>query len=141
MLDYSNVSFIKCTGYSSDFKIGASVKNMNKIFRHVMLSDILKLKREWGEKCGDPIICCDSRNYWRKDIFPYYKGLRKKHREDSDTDWKSIFPIMSDFKQELIETFPYKVLEIENAEDLPKIAALTMVASSLMNYDEFIMKR
>ena len=124
-IDYSNVSVIKATGYGSDFKKGSSIPNMNKIFRHVMLSDFLKIKKEWSSKCGDIVVACDSKTYWRKSVFPYYKGLRKKNREESDMDWNSIFGIMSDFKAELRECFPYKVLEVDGAEADDVIGVLT----------------
>ena len=48
-------------------------------------------KSKFGKKYGDIIICCDDKNYWRKQTFPHYKANRKKFREESDYDWNLIF--------------------------------------------------
>ena len=61
-------------------------------------------------------MCCDNRNYWRKEFFPLYKAHRKKAREKSDLDWHMIFDMLTKFKQELKENFPYKVIDVERAE-------------------------
>ncbi len=45
-----------------------------------------------------------------------YKAGRKKTREKSDLDWHLIFDMLSKFKQELKEYFPYKVVDVEGAE-------------------------
>jgi 5'-3' exonuclease len=62
------------------------------------------------------IIACDNTNYWRKQIFPYYKANRKKNQEKSDMDWRAIFDCMNKIRSELKEFFPYRVIDIESAE-------------------------
>jgi hypothetical protein len=49
-------------------------------------------------------------------VFPFYKAGRKKSREKSDLDWKLIFDILGNLKNELKENFPYKVVDVEGAE-------------------------
>jgi 5'-3' exonuclease len=62
------------------------------------------------------VLCCDNRKYWRKEYFPFYKANRKKNRDKSDLDWHLIFDMLSKFKAELKENFPYKVIDVEGAE-------------------------
>ena len=65
---------------------------------------------------GEVVICCDNKTYWRREEFPYYKACRKKTRDKSDLDWKLVFEMMSKFRQELKDYFPYKVIEVDMAE-------------------------
>lgn len=75
---------------------------------------------------GNVVIACDDKNYWRKDIFPYYKANRKKNREESNVDWPSIFSALEKFKVELRDNFPYKVIQVPKVEADDIIAVLTM---------------
>lgn len=124
-IDFSNVAIVKCTGFGADFKVGADRAKMGAIFRHVMLKDILMHKKSWGKQCGEVIITCDGRHYWRKEAFQYYKAGRKEAREASDTDWEAIFMIMDEFLDELRATFPYKVIKVDGAECDDVVAVLT----------------
>jgi hypothetical protein len=58
-------------------------------------------------------------------VFPYYKAARKKNRDKSPIDWKHLFNCISTVKQELIDHFPYQVIEVEGAEADDVIACLT----------------
>ena len=61
------------------------------LIRHMVFNSIRMYKSKFGKKYGDIIICCDDKNYWRKQTFPHYKANRKKFREESDYDWNLIF--------------------------------------------------
>lgn len=84
--------------------------------RHMILNSIRLYNVKFGEKYGDMVITCDDKNYWRKDLFPYYKAHRKADREKSTLDWNHIFGILNKIRDELKETFPYKVIQIDRAE-------------------------
>jgi hypothetical protein len=84
--------------------------------RHVTLNTILTYKKKFGSQYGDIVICCDSRNSWRRTYFPYYKAHRKKDQEDSAYDWNMIFNSLSKIRSELKENFPYRVIEVDGAE-------------------------
>lgn len=105
---------------------GPELKIDENLIRHMVLNSIracnLKFKQEYGEL----VIACDGTNYWRKTVFPYYKSNRKKVREASLIDWKTLFSIMNKICLELKENFPYRVLQIETAEADDVIAALIM---------------
>lgn len=84
--------------------------------RHMILNSLRSYKVKFGLDYGEMVIACDNTNYWRKQIFPYYKANRKKNQENSDMDWKAIFECMHKIRSELKEFFPYRVIDIETAE-------------------------
>lgn len=84
--------------------------------RHMILNSLRSYRVKFGNDYGEMIIACDNTNYWRKQIFPYYKANRKKNQEKSDMDWKAIFECMNKIRSELKEFFPYRVIDIESAE-------------------------
>ena len=94
------------------------------LVRHMVLNSLRMYRTQFKEKYGELILCCDNKNYWRKQRFPYYKAGRKKTREKSDLDWNSIFESLNRIKDELSETFPYKTLEVESTEADDIIAIL-----------------
>ena len=107
--------------------------NMNKttkpdegMVRHMILNSLRMYRTRFKEEFGELILCFDSRHYWRRDHFPYYKAGRKRDREKSNLDWESIFSCLNNIKQELKEFFPYKHLEIYGAEADDIIAALCL---------------
>lgn len=91
--------------------------------RHLFLNQILHFRKKFHDY-GDIVICCDSRNSWRKEVFPYYKAARKKERSDSVLDWNSIYESIDTIKQELDETFRYRVVYADRAEADDVIAVL-----------------
>ena len=86
------------------------------LVRHMILSSLLMYKQKFGREYGELVICCDSPKSWRKDVFPLYKANRKSYRENSDFDWKKIFLILNKIRDELRESFPYRVIEVDGAE-------------------------
>ena len=107
--------------------------NMNKttkpdegMVRHMILNSLRMYRMRFKEEYGELILCFDSRHYWRRDHFPYYKAGRKKSREDSNLDWDAIFGCLNDIKQELKDYFPYKHLEVYGAEADDIIATLCL---------------
>lgn len=86
------------------------------LLRHMILNTIRLNRNKFADKYGEMVICCDSKKYWRRDIFPYYKASRKKDREASGVDWNTMFNTLTTVRQELIEIFPYKTLIVEGAE-------------------------
>jgi len=94
------------------------------LFRHMVLNSIRSYKRKFGEKYGEMIIACDDKNYWRKQIFPYYKANRKKARDASDMDWNTVFEFFNKIRSEIQEFFPYRLIKVETAEADDIIATL-----------------
>lgn len=107
--------------------------------RHMVLNSLRSYKQKFGTEYGEMVIACDNTNYWRKQIFPYYKANRKKSQEASELDWKSIFEILGKIRSELKEYFPYRVIDIESAEADDIIATLVQHFSDFNPVDILIL--
>lgn len=86
------------------------------LIRHMVLSSILSYKKKFSGEYGELVFCTDDRNYWRKEVFPYYKENRKKMRDASKYDWNLIFNTLNKIRDEIREIFPYIVIQVEGAE-------------------------
>lgn len=99
--------------------------------RHMVLNALRSYKAKFADKYGEMVIACDNKNYWRKQLFPYYKANRKKNIEQSELNWASIFDCMNKIRAELKEFFPYRVIDIESAE------ADDIIATLVKEFSEF----
>lgn len=125
ILDYSQVALSNIFQFQSDLKkTNTNRDEAVNIIRHAILTGVKFYKKKYAQEYGEVVIACDGRNYWRKDIFPYYKAGRSKTRAQSDLDWKLIFDTISQIREELAENFPYKVVHVERAEADDVIATL-----------------
>lgn len=96
---------------------GRSDEIPNKdMIRHMVINSIRGYRLKFADEYGEMILCADASNTWRRTFFPNYKYSRKKNRDDSDTNWITIFETINDIRVELTENFPYKVLHIDTAE-------------------------
>lgn len=86
------------------------------MLRHMILNALRYYRNKFHEEYGELVICCDSKRYWRKEVFPYYKAGRKKDRQASGVDWSTMFTVLDKVRQELIDVFPYRTMIIEGAE-------------------------
>src|SRR6478609_3661808 len=82
------------------------------LVRHTTLNSVRANAVKFRGQYGQPIICCDGKRVWRKEVFPYYKARRKKSREESQVDWGQIFSFIDLVKVEMSDVLPYPVLEI-----------------------------
>lgn len=73
---------------------------------------------------GEAVICIDSIQSWRREIFEHYKSVRRKSKKADSTDWFSIYNIIDSVKRDLMEYFPFKVVETDGAEADDIIAVL-----------------
>ena len=95
-----------------------------ELIRHTIFNIIRRYNTEYRAEYGEMVICFDSKNNWRKRTFPQYKANRKKGREESSHDWKTIFDIIDQTKQELREYSPFRTIEVEHCEADDIIAVL-----------------
>jgi hypothetical protein len=86
------------------------------LIRHMFLNSIRANRKKFTEDYGEIVICCDGKNTWRREAYPYYKANRKKSRDESELDWGNLFNIMNTIRDEMREYFPYKVIHIEHCE-------------------------
>ena len=113
-------------------QIGSSKTAVDEtLVRHMILNTIRTYVKKFKETHGpEIIIACDSKNYWRREIFPHYKAGRKKARESSGHDWGSIFDCLNKIRDELKNHSPYKVIEIETSEADDIVATLVQKYSA-----------
>jgi len=99
-------------------QIGSSKTPVDEnLVRHMILNTIRTYVKKFKETHGpEVVIACDNRNYWRRDYFPHYKAGRKKARAASGHDWSSIFESLNKIREELKESSPYKVMDVDGAE-------------------------
>jgi 5'-3' exonuclease len=113
VIDYSGVSITQIMG-------ALQGDNTAKIdidgFRNLMLWNIVETRKKYFERFGEIAFAVDNEKYWRKAMFPDYKCYRKKEKEDQGYDWDMIHAVMDEFKQDLINFFPYPVIEGPFAE-------------------------
>jgi hypothetical protein len=106
------------------------------LVRHMILNSIRMYKQKFSNEYGELVIACDDKNYWRKDIFPYYKAHRKDDRAKSTHDWGKIFTVLNKIRDELKEHFPYKVIQVERAEADDVIGVLARKFGTYLNNDD-----
>lgn len=94
------------------------------LFRHMVINSLRSYKQKFGDEYGEMVIACDDKNYWRKQIFPYYKANRKRNREESEINWTNVFEIFNKIKQEVKDYFPYPLIQVDSAEADDIIASL-----------------
>jgi hypothetical protein len=112
----------------SNLMINLKMNHINEVeedmLRHMILNSLRFNRNKFSKEYGELIICCDGRNTWRKDVFPFYKQNRKKTRAASGYDWGKIFDVLNTIREELDEHFPYKVIHNDRAEADDIIAIL-----------------
>lgn len=94
------------------------------LVRHMILNSLRRYRNEFRKEYGELVLCYDSKNYWRRKVFPYYKGTRKRDREKSKHNWNNIFDVLNKLKDEFRDSLPYKVVEVDGAEADDIIAVL-----------------
>jgi hypothetical protein len=124
------------SGLMAQISNSKGVKLEESLIRHMILNIIRTHLKNFQKDYGEVVLCCDNRKYWRKEWFPYYKAGRKKTREKSDLNWHLIFDMLTKFKQELKDNFPYKVVDVDGAEADDIIG--TLVPRHIMNEDVLI---
>lgn len=103
------------------------------IIRHMFLNSLRANRKKFVEEYGEIVICADGKNTWRREAFPYYKANRRKSREESELDWGALFDIMNTVRDELKESFPYKVIHLERCEADDIIGAIIHECGTELN--------
>ena len=97
--------------------------------RPAVLNALRLYRIKFLSEFGELVLCCDDRKSWRKELFPNYKASRKKTRSAASIDWENLYECLNQLKEELIEWFPYKVIQTEKAEADDVIAVLVGLAN------------
>ena len=75
-----------------------------------------RIAKKFGEEYGEVVLCYDDKNYWRREIFPYYKKNRKQEREASKYNWDEVFTVLNTIRDEIRRNLPYHVIQVQGAE-------------------------
>jgi len=110
LIDFSQVCIAQLMMHISKVELSED------LLRHMILNSIRAYNQKFSGEYGKIVIACDNRQYWRKNVYPHYKFKRKRDREESGLDWHLIFDALHKIKQEMDETFPYKVMDVTFAE-------------------------
>lgn len=112
----------------SNIMMQINVNETNSIdidmLRHMVLNAIRAYKQKFSAEYGELVIACDTTNYWRRQLFPYYKASRRAQMDKSNLDWSGIFNALNQIRKEIKEFFPYRVIEVDQAEADDIIATL-----------------
>lgn len=126
LIDFSAV-FIGCLMQSVEHN--PHIQISEDLTRHFVLNSLATHRKKFKREYGDLVLAADGTNYWRKKVFPYYKGTRKKTRAKSGFNWDQIFLVLNTIKEEMKQHFPYKVVQVDEAEADDVIATLCKYAS------------
>lgn len=124
LVDFSSISIASVLGGLK------SLPELNAgIIKHLVLQNIVSIRKRHSNKYGELVICCDSKESWRKESFPFYKANRKSARDKIDVDWNLLFATMDELITDLQENFPYLTIKVDGAEADDIIATMIREAS------------
>ena len=122
LFDCSNIVFSTVLDYHEKTK-----EQMTPLLvRNLVISKLILEKNRLRDFADEVVLCFDSRHYWRKDYFPFYKAKRKADREKSSFNWDEFFLIYDDLKSDFKNYFPVKCIEVDGAEADDAMAILAM---------------
>ena len=58
-------------------QLGGKGSDIEDLVRHMILNSIRGYNVKFKEEFGDIIICCDSRHYWRREVFTKLQITKK----------------------------------------------------------------
>jgi hypothetical protein len=128
LIDFNAV--LIATVASATKELGSSVDLA--AIKGYFFNDILSIKKKFSEY-GQVVICCDSKETWRKDNFKYYKATRSEMKASAPFDWKLVHDALNEIISDIREFFPYKVVKVDKAEADDIIA---VIAKSLNGYSD-----
>lgn len=92
--------------------------------RHSIVRVIARIAKKFGNEYGKVVLCYDDKNYWRREIFPFYKKNRKQEREASKYNWDEVFSVLNKIRDEIRNFLPYHVIQVQGAEADDVIATI-----------------
>ena len=101
---------------------GINIDSVRRSIVRVLARIAKKFRNDYGEM----VLCYDDKNYWRREVFPFYKKNRKQERESSKYDWDEVFSVLNIIRDEIKSNFPYRVIQVQGAEADDVIASVVM---------------
>lgn len=128
LIDFSGIAI-------SPIVMGQAKYDDVNLIRHMILNTI-RMYRQKFKSYGDVVIVADGGGNWRKDIYPEYKGKRKKAREDSKIDWDVAFKNINMILDEIKTNMPYKVIHQWGCEADDSIAEIVKWTQEFGNFEK-----
>jgi 5'-3' exonuclease len=122
VLDFSQIgysSFFGMISASPEVKSEEEKMNMHKYF---MLNTIRRLVKDFEL---DYLFIANDSHSWRKDVFPYYKALRKPKSTDDRFSIEDLHNSLDELQQALNDYFPYNIVKEYGFEADDIIACIT----------------
>jgi 5'-3' exonuclease len=120
IVDFSNLSLRNL--FTSVFKARGRKENGKfvtedfiGIYFHQMFASLNFIRNQFGRD-KEMILAIDSKKNWRKEVDPFYKGHRKKNRDESEVNFDEFFKYNDELISSLRENFKFSVVEVERAE-------------------------
>ena len=103
-----------------------------RLWKYMYINGIFNYIKQFD--ADEVIVAVDSRNNWRKEVFPFYKAHRKLVRDKDDEqgeaeehwfNYAEYFERYTDLLEEVKTNLPFKVIEVPTAEADDVAAVLT----------------
>ena len=94
--------------------------------RRSIVRVLARIAKKFRSDYGEMVLCYDDKEYWRRQIFPFYKKNRKQERESSKYNWDEVFSVLNIIRDEIKSNFPYRVIQVQGAEADDVIASVVM---------------
>ena len=94
--------------------------------RRSIVRVLARIAKKFAGDYGEMVLCYDDKEYWRREVFPFYKKNRKRERETSKYDWDEVFSVLNIIRDEIRSNFPYRVIQVQGAEADDVIASVVM---------------
>jgi hypothetical protein len=101
---------------------GINIDSVRRSIVRVLARIAKKFRNDYGEM----VLCYDDKEYWRRQVFPFYKKNRKQERESSKYNWDEVFSVLNIIRDEIRSNFPYRVIQVQGAEADDVIASVVM---------------
>jgi 5'-3' exonuclease len=103
------------------------------MYVHLLFKNLSYLKMKFEKDYGELVICIDSKDNWRKKVYPEYKAHRAKKRDESKIDYPTFYTLQNEVIEEIRANFPFKVVEVSEAEADDIVGVLAKKYSAFEN--------
>lgn len=112
LVDYSSVKMRNFFGlFAKTYKTEKITSTIE--FTELVKSQLFEIHSIFNNKYNEVVICCDSKPYWRQQIFPAYKSLRSINKNEIELHNMKIINKCAD---KLVDELPFKVVKVDKCE-------------------------
>jgi 5'-3' exonuclease len=117
LIDLSQIVISNVAVYQYQEKAKSKLGDVDsQLVRTMILNSLRLYNKQFKNTYGPMIICCDTKDSWRKEYFPNYKVRRAKEKKDSPIEWSEVYSTMDEMIKALRDYFPYKVIKVNGCE-------------------------